>query len=136
MKIGPLQDAWLRTLEAGTHKQGNHNLCEVMPDGDHASCCLGVACEVLIANGVDVAVKRAGVRYHYDSGACYFNNYKFMCLRGYLGDIDRSLVKAKWRESLIGHQTLSCINDNAGWDFKDIAKFIRENPEAVFTGPV
>lgn len=50
--IGPMQEAWLRTLLSGEFKQTRGTLCTKIGDGEYGHCCLGVGCEVAIANKV------------------------------------------------------------------------------------
>lgn len=44
---------WVAALRSGKYKQARHRLCRDS-DGEKAFCCLGVACEVAIENGVQV----------------------------------------------------------------------------------
>lgn len=44
--------AWAEALESGDYKQGHGALCAVDSDGVARFCCLGVATEVAMANGV------------------------------------------------------------------------------------
>lgn len=53
--------AWAEALESGDYEQGVGALCAVNSDGVARFCCLGVATEVAIANGVALERVDAGV---------------------------------------------------------------------------
>lgn len=140
MKIGPLQEAWLKTLEAGTHEQGKGQLC-IEADEGYQFCCLGVACEVLIANGygvdVDSVVHEEVTYWDYDGASHTMMKWNQLGLRKENGKLDTSKVSPEWKRELrFSVTTLAAINDRLRWDFPTIAQFIRENPEAVFTRSV
>lgn len=54
---------WVEALESGRYKQGSSYLATI----DNEYCCLGVACEVAIENGVPVQKKELENWYSYDS---------------------------------------------------------------------
>src|SRR4029077_12689635 len=56
---------WIEALRSGTYKQGNMYLHMCTEDGVHKYCCLGVACEVAIENGVEISTR---LRNHLVSG--------------------------------------------------------------------
>lgn len=62
--------AWIKALRSGEYKQTWGRLCEVDPDGDKHHCCLGVACEVLLARGYAVKAESDGavVRFNGSGG--------------------------------------------------------------------
>lgn len=104
---------WVNELETTDRAQGTHYLRR-----DDSYCCLGIACEVAIANGVNVEVTKANNVYHYDG----------------IVDIMPPEV-ADWyglnRNPLIGIEPDGCdcctgisairVNDELGWNFKQIA---------------
>src|SRR2546428_66571 len=51
---------WVDALLSGKYKQTEGVLCSVSDKGKLSFCCLGVACEVAIANGVKLNVKPYG----------------------------------------------------------------------------
>jgi len=46
-------------LESGVYRQTNAKLCKIIDD-EQMFCCLGVACEVAIANGLNILVTDPG----------------------------------------------------------------------------
>lgn len=50
-------------LESGGYEQTNAKLCKII-GGERTFCCLGVACEVAIANGVNISVTDPGSTSH------------------------------------------------------------------------
>jgi hypothetical protein len=45
---------WVEALRSGEYEQGQGMLCKMLADGTEEYCCLGVLCEVAIAQGVNV----------------------------------------------------------------------------------
>lgn len=52
-------DLWTEALESGEYKQGEGYLRKRNPDGEETFCCLGVACEVAIKDGLDLTLDTA-----------------------------------------------------------------------------
>lgn len=50
---------WVDALRSGKYKQGRHALAYEL-DNQKFFCCLGVACEVAIENGLEIEVTRQG----------------------------------------------------------------------------
>lgn len=50
---------WTDALRSGEYQQGKGCLCHVPEQGVPTFCCLGVACEVAIKNGVEVETRIA-----------------------------------------------------------------------------
>ena len=44
--------AWAAALRSGEYEQGNSALVDELPDGTRAYCCLGVACELAVKEGI------------------------------------------------------------------------------------
>lgn len=107
------QEKWLVALESGTYPQGVGRLKSAK-----GYCCLGVACEV---SGI-VPVEGIG-GYGFYEGHSIGLPYRVM-----------SELHLRSRDGYINETTmrLSAMNDN-GTPHKDIATFIRANPEKVFT---
>jgi hypothetical protein len=65
---------FIEALRSGKYQQGTGTLIEVGGDGVKRHCCLGVACEVAIANGVVLqselvsSAPESFTRYHWDGG--------------------------------------------------------------------
>lgn len=51
----------VQALESGDYQQARAKLCKISPNGNKTYCCLGVAAEVAIANGLDITVTEDGV---------------------------------------------------------------------------
>lgn len=130
-KFTQAQLKWLEALESGEYKQGTGQLCEVVFDKNgevkgYKYCCLGVAGE-LFCNNAEVEISGDSARY---CGKCDFAPPKI-----------QEKLKLNNKEGVFGTHTeefddlpgttLAELND-AGWSFKKIAKFIRNNPTAVF----
>src|SRR6185437_10576766 len=59
---------WIEALRSGKYKQGEQALHRV-EDDTHKFCCLGVACEVAVKNGVEISVESDLYVYMYDKNA-------------------------------------------------------------------
>lgn len=137
-QLGPRQERWLQALESGEFTQAQEAMCDVSIDGTCAYCCLGVAAQLLETDGLCEISKPsphngydlATIRY----GAAYSQEYlpngmeALMGLRSVEGKLASSV------EGLEKHEgaSLATLNDEAEWDFKMIAQYIRQNPENVF----
>jgi hypothetical protein len=67
-KLDPEKKAlWVAALRSGEYEQGKNHLAVRQADGTFAFCCLGVACEVAIKNGLPLAVREdVGMRRLYE----------------------------------------------------------------------
>lgn len=132
-ELGPWQEAWLQALESGDYWQGKEFLCRRRADGDYEMCCLGVACELVLANGVSLTVSdepgRAVVYDKHDVSVPSIVG-QTLRLRGRYGESSGPNVKVR-REWCCG---LAEMND-VGATFKRIAKTVRRHPEHYFTEP-
>lgn len=59
---------WLEALRSGNYFQGKEHL-KVESGGVTRHCCLGVLCEVAIADGLDLDVKKVNQTYEFDTAA-------------------------------------------------------------------
>lgn len=119
-KFTPEQLQWLDALESGKYQQGFFNL-----NYDGKFSCLGVACDVFKDQ---LTVQVAGNITSYN-GLGFVMPYKIinlLKLNGYTGLINST------RDELIPESSLVKMNDFERRSFKEIAKYIRENPEKVF----
>ena len=118
-KFTELQEKWLQALESGEYKQTQDNLCV---DGKY--CCLGVATHVF--NPDHQALK--------DNG-WYRNKNQRQAIATAPNDVTEAL-KLNSNEGILSDEHECCsladMNDSYEFTLKDIAKFIRENPELVF----
>ena len=125
-----IANRWADALESGEHTQAFGALTR-SEDGSKRTthCCLGVLCELAIADGVDVP--KTGGRYSDDHGDGV--------LYAYGAEQAESLLPAEvmeWSGILTGGgswgvgQSLAQYNDG-GFPFSQIAEIIRENAEAL-----
>lgn len=127
--LGPNQEIWVQAIESGKYPQGRQDL-----NCNGRFCCLGVACE-LFSVVIDSFQLCGGLITRYgteeDSEPCSslapIGVIKALALRDEFGHISEAF-------GILPHSSLSTMNDK-GLDFPTIAKFIRENPEKVFTEP-
>lgn len=124
-KFNKDQQKWLKALESGEYAQTKALLC----NGD-GFCCLGVACDVLGAKFEEPGVGATAFRFGREREATVLpetirKRLKLRTVSGGLRGRFR-IGQAKCAEELTE------ANDN-GAKFSSIAKFIRANPEAVFT---
>jgi len=115
------QIEWLHDLETTTEPQITGSLWS--PVG---WCCLGRACAAL-----SVPFERVGTKRRYE-GATYglpASVVTRLRLRSDIGDITYGVAV---KDSVDLCEDLASLNDYAGWTFREIAKFIRENPDKVF----
>jgi len=136
MKIGIKQEKWLKALESGEYKQGKGQLCD--EDGGH--CCLGVAgrtmgLKFVLMDGETLSGYRIGGERN------YLDRYEEIGLMDWAGHIPNGIKEREAKEyfpeitDAFGSGALSAINDR-GATHKQIAHFIRENPDRVFTKSV
>lgn len=113
---------WVAALRSGKYTQGRLYL----KTADGSFCCLGVACEVAIENGVEIEITGNG---HADS---------------YLYDGRQSnlpLTVRKWvglqtangdYENTVDDKCLIGLNDIEKKSFSEIADFIESEPQGLF----
>lgn len=112
---------WVDALRSGQYHQGNGRLKYKDNDNVVKHCCLGVACEVAIANGVEMDVDV----YNYSSHD--FKSRFIFDSNG--GDLPEKVQK--WLGILTPDPVLSNfgtatrLNDHMGYDFNDIANSIQ-----------
>lgn len=116
---------WIKELRETTKKQGKFALHNILED---SYCCLGIACEVAIANGVAVKKTDAGNSTEYDSrtGGLPESVRQWLGLDIDTGHFEKSLEIG---DQLIG--SLVSLNDNTDWTFKQIADLIESEPEGL-----
>ena len=133
MEIGVKQEKWLKALESGRYKQGTGCLCDSR--GNH--CCLGVA-----ARSMRQRFIREGSVYSVNGGTNVLTNYTPLGLKSGGGSLDSPIpidvlneyFSPDWNYEELG--SLWKLNDRIHATFKQIAHFIRQNPERVFTESV
>lgn len=143
MSIGPLQEAYLQTLEANLHEQTDSVLCHRY-GSLYKFCCLGVGLEVLIENGIDIEVGEDD-----DGDVCYNNYDTYLPKEGVKGlafyeedGTINSNLKAihkfiinnfdKTIEDVENVGSLASFNDSLELTFPQIAAVIRKFPRSFF----
>lgn len=126
-KLGPLQEKWLQELESGKHEQVGQTLC-VQMGNERSYCCLGVACEFVLGMRPEVESRRGdGLEIISFYGfASVMPSWEKLGLRSENGSFIKGLM--------FNHRYFSCLTEmnDFGMSFKDIAAYIRSNPENVF----
>lgn len=124
-KFTPEQEAWLQKLESDEMQDKQARGCMRSEDG--CMCCLGVYCSLQS----DVGLQNSVFEY----------NGELMCavpdqpladrlgLRSRAGDLKVPFTIDGFNEPV---RCLTSLNDEVGWTFKEIAAYIRSNPENVF----
>jgi hypothetical protein len=110
---------WVVALRSGKYKQG----CFTLRSIDDKYCCLGVACDIAIQNGVSVSVHRDEVhgRYEYDDSGAGLP----VTVMDWLGLTTQTGFYNK-------HDGLIRDNDSLHLSFKRIADIIESKPEGLF----
>lgn len=121
---------WVAALRSGKYKQAKNILAKIK--GPHVShCCLGVACELYIAEGHPLKVE---VDKHRDGyGPCKVYG-------GYADTPPTEVIKwlglrednGAFKFRVMGEESLAELND-AGKRFTTIANVIESQPEGLFT---
>jgi len=131
MKIGPLQERWLQSLEQNAERQCIRQLAKKNGDGSYQACCLG---EAAIIAGIGQWGNEQPKHAHTylvngDRSELADDAFEALGLRGPLGNFqdDKELKVGPAK----GVQTLSDANDG-GATWPEIAAFIRANPGVVF----
>lgn len=114
MKLEP-KKLWLEALRSGDYKQGKGYLRT-----NEGHCCLGVLCEVAIANGVPVT-REEEQGYHYYDSDCAMPPAEVMEWAGL--DVGNPTVLD--RDNPNFETTLATMNDS-GASFEKIAAVIEE----------
>jgi hypothetical protein len=125
MKLGPLQEKWVETLEKYPEKQGRHLLGKIQEDGTIKLCCLGQGLLCLLESKGQSPLFKDNVLYNIQ-GSCYSLDYATTNSLG-LYDYKGCIMSL----TLDRYTSLASANDG-GVTWPEIAAFIRANPEAVF----
>src|SRR5678815_3622160 len=116
-KLNPNAQKWVDALRSGRFMQTRHTLAD-----DMGYCCLGVACEVAIENGIQLVKKKVSERHGYISfdGA---ENYLPAAVQQWLGlKTDTGLFD--------GERTLAYENDDHA-TFHQLANIIEDHAEEL-----
>ncbi len=110
---------WAEDLESGKYPQAKGAL-----NNEEGLCCLGVACEGAIENGVPVSVVRT------QSGVFYDGDRQVLpeSVQDWLGmDSADPIVEFVADDGTETWDSLAILNDDLGKTFPEIAAIIREN---------
>lgn len=119
---------WIKELRETDKKQGQEFLKQKNNKGEYLYCCLGIGCEVAIANGVPVAIEREGNIYKYDKEEVELPEV----VRDWLG-LKESLGETRDEKGM--QVSLASLNDHRLYSFKQIADYLESDPPGVFVGP-
>lgn len=114
---------WVAALRSGQFDQGTVKLRSA-----NEYCCLGVACEVAIANGVNLKVKLYDEHATYDGETAYLPRQ----VSDWLGLSQENPLANDWlgisQEDPLIAPSLTAVqaNDTLGWSFDQIADAIEE----------
>lgn len=116
---------WVAALRSGEFKRGKTALRQKAEDGEETYCCLGVACELAVRDGVIPPAQDNGTYlYRYVTSTGYLPEE----VRDWLG-LDSTAGDLQFPVSRhAGVYNLALANDEYGWDFERIADAI-ENDE-------
>lgn len=117
-ELGPKQKTWIAALRSGKYKQGKAKLCTIDADGNKCYCCLGVANDVL----------ELGIL---QTSAYLYNAYKELGLKDYDGEFININMLHPSRAGFVS--SLAELNDSLNYTFEQIADYIEQNPENVFS---
>lgn len=129
--------ALVEALESGKYKQTNGVLCE--RDGKKYSyCCLGVACRVY-----EKETGKRIAKFDKDSLNMVFGKDKqvgvlpeevqeYFDFKTDCGSFDIPIKEKDNHGDESKSITLIGLNDGLGWNFEQIAKFIKSNPKGLF----
>lgn len=121
-KLGKLQEKWVKALESGKYKQDTEN-GYLKYNGKY--CCLGVACE--LEGSLKSKPEEFGQYYIKNTKNSFGLSKRLVKKYGFYGQ----LGETSDRDLSEGYICLADMNDS-GRTFKQIAKFIRNNPEKIF----
>lgn len=121
-------EKWVAALESGEYEQAKNVLHRKTEDGD-SFCCLGVACDVAIKNGLTVDVEEGEDR---EGGFVRYNGIGHFLpseVASWLGV--RTNAGYYRKPNSHSGDDLASHNDK-GDSFADIAKIIRSEPKDLF----
>lgn len=121
---------WVAALRSGEYEQGTGFL-----NKNGKWCCLGVACDLAVKDGVDVAVAVGGPGDRQEGATTYNGHHGYMpgTVDDWLGGIGQEAgFGSDELDIIIGTDSegyelaASSANDDAGWDFNQIADAIEK----------
>ena len=133
-ELGPVQEQWLKNLEAYPERQCDGILGQKRDDGSYVACCLG---EFLLtyyrAQGWVEPFKNGGYLYDDDEQETLSYSADALGLNSENGGLRDPVTDKIYvvSETMPRITCLASMNDH-GWSWPEIAAFVRENPELVF----
>lgn len=123
-KLNKNAKKWVKALRSGKYKQTNGQLTALKKGEPVAHCCLGILCELAVADGVEVKIRDSVDTRTYDGngGVPPDAVMKWAGLRHAAGDI---IVQ---KES----SDLTELNDTQRKSFKQIARVIEQKAKELF----
>lgn len=124
---------WVQALRSGEYKQGTGVLHAERADGTHEFCCLGVACDLAVKDGVEMSIERevdierGGHTIFYDTDGGVLPR----AVSNWLGLSDKHLAGNPNLPSE-DLQSLSILNDQRGYGFEEIAYAIERDADYLF----
>ena len=120
---------WVAALRSGEYEQSQGQLVADFGDGQKVFCCLGVACELAVEDGL---AKRSitGDGYHegyVDSEGWISNGAIPATLAIQLGLTPSGKLPQTVKAGSTNHYELASLNDTGGWTFAQIADYIETN---------
>lgn len=123
--LNPNVEKWLEALESGEYEQGRTYL-HTKENGVEEYCCLGVACEVAQANGIELKVEVENGAFYYDGSSAFLPHVVQEWVRLAFSD---GSPNDDYYSTL---SSLTSMNDK-GVPFREIAQYIRENYHKLAT---
>lgn len=127
-EMGPNQKAWVEALRSGKYAQTRSVL-----QNRKGFCCLGVAADVANENGVKV-VKAKGTDQLRGSllSSSQLNTLNWLGLRT-SSSLSKTIAMIDCRDLSLSESGLMLLNDGFRYSFEQIADFIEEHAEDLFT---
>lgn len=128
-----IQERWLQALESGNYRQGTGYLkkwdrCNGSGEKESSYCCLGVACEIFQEEtNTKQEASDSGIEFLFNDMRSMMpaSVMEYLGLRTAFGNLEEKRNCVNYNDSLAE------MNDK-GVQFKEIAAYIRANPEKVF----
>jgi hypothetical protein len=121
---------WVDALKSGKYPQAKYRLTLLKKDQSLIGhCCLGVACELAIQDGVQISIRTTDANLGEKEGEILAKEYE-----GNFGLLPTKVQKwlgLAYRAGGFGFSSLAQLNDS-GKTFAEIAAVIESDPEGLF----
>jgi hypothetical protein len=132
MQLGPKQKQWVQFLRDNPQLQMPGRLGQLV-DGELKMCCLGACLIILDKKKLNIDNQLIDTTEFIDKTLSH--SYKQMGLNSSTGELILSEINSGITSKIRYKKSLAQANDN-GISWLEIADFIENNPEAVFTHSV